>query len=181
MESLINMLAQVNFLHLLWIFLIIAAIHELEEWNIDQFERRHFSGLPPAATDKSARMVIAYVIAIGLLWVSAAALTGSPATAAWIIMPAVAFMIMNALQHIFWTIYFRQLAPGVISSIILVIPYGLYLIAEALRQGYIPVWYVAILAAIFGAGLVQTIISGSRMPPLIRAANQLGIVIARVF
>lgn len=178
MNNILTVLAGLGFLPLLWLFFFIFILHELEEWNIDRFERRNFAGLPAAATDKSARLWIACVILIGLVWIIAATLPGRSATAAWIFLPAIAILIQNALQHIYWSLYFRQYAPGVVTSLLLLIPLGLFIFFYSLQRGYVPAWYAAIWAAFILAGSVQTVLAGRHMTPPIRAINTIGILLA---
>ncbi len=175
MSNYLTVLEQMPFITMLWLFYGMVVLHELEEWNIDRFERQHFVGLPAAATDRSARMVIAFVSALGLFWCTIATLPSDPALAAWIFFPAIAFMLLNALQHIFWSFYFRKLAPGAVSAALLVIPFGSYIVARALGLGYVPAWYALSLAAVVIVAFANSVISGSRMPALIRSGNQIGI------
>ncbi len=175
MSEIANGLGQMSFLTLVWIFYVFVVLHELEEWNIDQFEHRRFEGVPPAATDRSARMVILFVVLVGLVWCLAATIPGSPALAAWIFIPAVSILVLNAIQHMLWSLYFRQAAPGVISSVLLLIPSGSFLVARALQQGYIPTWYAAVWAAFVIAGLVLTLKAGNQMMPTIRTVNNIGV------
>jgi hypothetical protein len=84
-------------------------------------------------------------------------------------------MLQNAIQHIYWLIYFKRYAPGVITSILMVIPFGSYLIARALQEGFVPVLYAAVYAVFILAGTVQTVRAGANMTALIRAINNIGI------
>jgi hypothetical protein len=174
MNTILTALESLNFLTALWLFLIAFVLHELEEWHITEFERRNFVELPPTATGRSARMWIAFICTVGLVWCAAATLPGIPAIAAWVFLPAIAVMLQNALQHVFWSVYFKQYAPGVITAVVLLIPIGGYVAAWALRQGYVPVWYAVALAGLVVGGLVHTVRAGNRMSPLIRAIYNLG-------
>jgi hypothetical protein len=178
MNNSVTILGQISFLDLLWLFFCAFVIHELEEWNIDRFEHRHFEGVPPAATDKSARLWIAFVCLAGLIWCLAATLPGNPGTAAWILLPAIAILIQNALQHIFWTCYFRRYAPGIITAALLLIPLGGYVLFRAMEQEYVPIWYLTIWVAFIGIGCIQTVSAGNQMPSQIRAINRIGIWLA---
>ncbi len=115
---------------------------------------------------------------VGLVWCAVATLPGSPTIAAWVILPAVAIMLQNALQHVYWSFYFRQYAPGVITSVLLLIPIGCYVAARAVQQGYAPIWYAAVWAVLPVLGLAQTVKAGNKMTPLIRAINNIGIGLA---
>ncbi len=175
MSNFTTVLEQMPFVITLWLFYSLVVMHELEEWNIDRFEHKHFEGVPTAAADQSARMVIAFVSTVGLVWCTIATLSGNPTLAAWIFFPAIAFMLLNALQHIFWSFYFRKLAPGVVTAALLIIPFGSYLVIKGISQGYVPAWYVVALGAAIIFGFTNTAISGSQMTALIRFGNQIGI------
>jgi hypothetical protein len=174
MNNILTVLESLDFLTTLWLFLLAFVLHEFEEWHITEFERRNFVGLPPSATERSARMWIAFICTVGLVWCAAATLPGIPSLAAWVFLPAIAVALQNALQHAFWSVYFRQYAPGVITAVVLLIPIGGYVAAWAVRQGYVPAWYAAALAGLVAVGLVHTVRAGNRMSPFIRAIYNLG-------
>ena len=84
-------------------------------------------------------------------------------------------MLQNAIQHIYWSLYFKRYAPGVITSTLMVIPFGSYLVSKAVQEGYVPVLYAAVWAAFILAGTVQTVRAGANMTALIRTINNIGI------
>ena len=178
MSDPLTVLGQLDFLNTLWLFFLVFVLHEFEEWNIDRFERRNFVGLPPAATDRSARMWIAFIVVVGVIWCAVATLPSNPTIAAWVILPAITMMLQNGLQHVYWSFYFRQYAPGVITAVVLLIPIGCYVAVRAVQQGYVPIWYAAVWVVVLVLGLTQTVKAGNKMTPLIRAINDIGIMLA---
>ncbi|MBN1218742.1 MAG: HXXEE domain-containing protein [Anaerolineae bacterium] len=174
MNHILTVFEHLNFLSMLWLFLIAFVIHEVEEWNITDFERRNFVGVPATVTKKNARMWIGIVCVVGFAWCTAATLSGNPTVAAYVFLPAIALALGNALQHIFWTFYFRQYAPGLVTAVLLLIPLGGYVFIRAVQQGYAPLWYVAILAGLIALLLVHTVRAGNEMTPPIRAIYTLG-------
>jgi hypothetical protein len=174
MESVLTSLTQLDFVPALWLFLFAFILHEFEEWNITEFERRNFVGVPSTVTAKNARLWIGFICVVGVVWCAVATLPGDPTVAAYVFLPAVALALGNALQHIFWTFYFRQYSPGLASAVLLLIPLGGYAIVTAVQQAYAPIWYVAALAVLIVVPLLQTARAGNEMTPPIRAVYGLG-------
>jgi hypothetical protein len=179
MSELLGVLGDPDFLSVLWLFPIAFALHEAEEWNIMKWYHRNYSDLPPA-TDRSARTWIVFISLVGFAWTAIAVLPGSPSVAAFVLLPLVAIAIQNGLQHIYWLFCFRQYAPGVVTSVLLVIPIGGYIVAMAVQQGHVPIWYVAIWAALMIPGLVQTVRAGNEMTAPVRAIHNWGIKLSEM-
>jgi hypothetical protein len=177
MEDILTTLERLDFLSVLWLFPVAFALHEIEEWNIMKWYRRNYADLPPA-TDRSARTWIVFVSLVGFVWCAVAVLPTSPTVAVFVLLPAIGIALQNALQHVYWLFYFRQYAPGIVTSVLLLIPIGVYIVVRAVRQGYAPIWYVAIWAALILPGLVQTVRAGNQMTPPMRAIHNLGIRLA---
>ena len=169
-----SMVLNINFINGSWIFWFFFVIHELEEWNIIKFEEKNFKGLPDKATARSSRLWILVICIIGLIWVSAAALTGNPVTAVYIFLPVVILVMLNAVQHVFWTIYFREYAPGLISAVLLILPAGSLLIVNAL-ENQIFIGYPAVLTAAALFVLIQTIKAGRKATPMLKIIHTIGI------
>ena len=173
MALILDALGRIDFLVILWLFPIAYALHEAEEWNILAWERRNFEGVEHA-TDRGARTWLVFITLIYFLWCAAATLPGNPVFAATVFLPAMAIAILNALQHVYWSFRFGEYAPGVVTSVLLVIPTGGYIVARAVRQGYTPVWYAAMWAVLILLGLVQTLRAGNEMTSPIRAIHDWG-------
>ena len=165
---------QVNFIAGLWVFVVAFALHEAEEWNIMRWYQRNYIDLPPT-TDRAARTWIVFISMMGLVWCIAGTLPGNPTIAAFVLLPAIALALQNSLQHIYWLFYFKQYAPGIVTSVVFLIPLGVYLTIQAIWQNYVPIWYVGILALVIIPGLLQTVKAKNRMTPQIRGIHNLSI------
>jgi hypothetical protein len=172
------LLAPERFHLYVWLLAFFFAIHEAEEWNILGWYQRYFVELPPK-TNKSIRTFLVFAALVGFVWAGAASIAGDPILAAWIMMPFTALVLLNALQHVFWLFYFRAFAPGVISSVVLLLPVCLLLGGIAVDQGLIPGWYAAIWIVPISIGLVQTYRSGNRLSSMFRVLDRVGRSLAR--
>ncbi len=167
-----------GYLVAVWVFSVAVAVHEFEEWNIIPWYRRNFFDLPPL-TDRGVRAWIVFSSLLAFLWTGAAVAPGSPAIAAWVLLPAFALMSQNALMHVYWVFRFRQYAPGVLAALVLLMPAIAYLATEAVRRGYVPLWYIALLIALQVPGLAQVVKAGNRMLPSFRALHAFGDALAK--
>jgi hypothetical protein len=70
----------------------------------------------------------------------------------------IAVVLGNALTHIFWLFYFQNYAPGVLTSIFLLVPLTLYLIRGVLQERLVPSAYVWLL---LGLALLQPVAAAS--------------------
>ncbi len=178
MQAFIDSLAAGEFGSVKWVFLVFVVAHELEEWNINGFERRHFSDVPAFATNRSARGFI-FLISLAALGLTAAAAYAGDGAAPWIFLPAVFFMLSNACQHLYWSIRFRTYAPGVVTALALIVPLGLYLIGRSVTdEGVSPV-YPAVMAVVSILVWVQTVRAGDRMTGSVVGAYAAGNWITR--
>lgn len=76
------------------------------------------------------------------------------------------------------TLYFRQYAPGVITSVVLYLPIVGYLTARAIEENLVPVAYVVVLVLLVIIGLIQTMKAGNTFTPAFRAISQVGMALA---
>ncbi|MBN1305577.1 MAG: HXXEE domain-containing protein [Anaerolineales bacterium] len=174
MIAIIHTLGSLSFMNLLWLFILSFIIHELEEWNIADFEHRNFINMPAASNTRNARGWIIFISLAAILWAAAGTLPGTPAAAAWVFLPAVILACGNALQHVYWSVYFRQYAPGLVTAVLLLLPLGSLLVWRYVQQEYAPLWYLMLWLGILGLNLAQTVIYGKRTLPLIHGIYKIG-------
>lgn len=179
MDNIFSGLENIDFLMLLWIFTFAFALHEFEEWNIMKWYHRNFVDLPPS-TNKSARTWIVFISLTGFIWCFLAVLPENPKFAMYIFMPVIVIALQNSLQHVYWLIYFRNYAPGVITSVLLLIPLSSYIIIEAVQQEFVPFWYVFLWIVLMIPGLAQTVRAGNTMTAPLRAIHNFGIKLSEM-
>jgi len=167
-----------SFLTAIWLLPVALALHEAEEWNILGWQQRNFINLP-AKTNTSIRTVLVFVTLLGFLWTALAPLPNNPHIAAFMVLPFTAIGFLNALQHLFYTMYFRQYAPGVITSVVLLLPISGYLTAKAIQENLVPVGYVVALGILAMLGLIQTMEAGNTLIPAFRAISHFGMALSK--
>jgi len=167
-----------SFLTAVWLLPLALAVHEAEEWNILSWEQRNFVNLP-AKTNVSIRTFLVFFTLFGFLWTTLAALPNNPTIAAFVLLPFAAGAFLHALQHIFYTIYFKQYAPGVVTSVVLYLPIVGYLTARAIEENLIPVVDVVVLVILTSLGLIQTIKAGNTVTPLFRSISDFGMALSK--
>ena len=181
MNTILATLEHLNFLNSIWLFLFALVLHVLEEWNnlACWFEKNFISSSP--VTNKSTRVGLIFSIGIIFIWSIIAVITRNHNGAALILLPLLAFLFMHALQHVYWCLYFRKYAPGVITSILFLLPITCCLIVKSVQQKYAPIWYVVILIILIAVGFIETVKAGKTTPKTVRAFNNLAISLSRIF
>ena len=167
-----------SFLTVIWLLPIAVALHEAEEWNILRWEQRNFVDLP-TKTDATVRTFLVFFTLFGFLWTTLAALPHSPTIAAYVILPFAAGAFLNTLQHVYYTVYFKQYAPGVITSVLVYLPVVVYMTAKAIEEHLVATAYVAVLVILAVFGLIQTIKAGRTFTSSFRFFSRIGIVLAK--
>lgn len=167
-----------SFLTAIWLLPIALALHEAEEWNILGWEQRNFVNLL-AKTHASVRTFLVFFSLFGFLWTALAALFNNPKIAAFVLLPLAAGAFLNALQHLFYTMCFRQYAPGVITSVVLYLPTSAYRTTRAIQENLVPVAYVVVLGILAILGLIQTMKAGNTFIPFFRAISHFGMALSK--
>ena len=152
-----------DFRTLIWLLPVALALHEAEEWNIHGWYQRNFVDLPAGRTKTTIRFFLVFLSIVGFIWTGTAALWGKPSSTAIILLPLVALIAQNVIQHIYWHFYFGQYAPGILTAVLVLGPLVAYFVFVSLAQGLVPEWYVILLGALMLPGLVETIRARNRL------------------
>lgn len=112
----------------LWIFLGAFVLHELEEWNLVAWLAANFTPEPRFSAHQS-RVLLMAIASVGTSFAAPCLLFLEERRAARILVPLfVTPILANAATHLVWTASLGGYAPGVATSIMLLIPSGSYLL-----------------------------------------------------
>jgi hypothetical protein len=163
----ISKIKRLSFRKVIWILPIAWAFHEMEEWNIISWYQRHFVN-PPQMTPWSVLTLLAFSALLGFVWTFIAALfRNSRITAGVLLLFFVPAALMNAAQHISWAVMFLAYSPGVLSSILLIIPSVIYVTWRVLKEKLLPKWYIIILYLLIVPRIIETVKYGDEVMPML--------------
>jgi hypothetical protein len=145
-----NPLDKLSFAQLLWGVPILLAIHNLEEAPfMAKWSRELSLPIHPVVSTRQ------FVVAISLLTIAGCALTYlgihliAQPIGFLLILGVQMIMLVNAIApHLIATLRFRKYSPGVITGLLLNVPFSLYLFQRALQEGLLTWQLVWILMAI---------------------------------
>jgi hypothetical protein len=166
MKSIFLRIRTLDFTTLLWAVPIVNMLHELEEWNVIPWEQATFVGLMPIS-NLAIRLLLLANSLFAFFFVWLATRFRNARITAYIVVPAIALIILNGGQHILWSISFLSYSPGLIFGGIIGVPLYLYLVIRATTERLVHPVYTGVFAIIVAYGLIQTIMLGHTMSPLI--------------
>jgi hypothetical protein len=172
-------MSNVDFRIMVWFLPAALALHEAEEWNILGWYQQNFVGLPRERTNTTIRFFLVFLSLTGFVWTGIALMWGSSAITILILFPLLALIIQNGLQHIYWQFLFRRYAPGIMTSVLFLIPLGFYFVYISIVNDYAPLWYMAVLAVLIIPGLIQTVKARNRLTPAISSVHKFSLFVVK--
>lgn len=162
-------LSRLGFRQAVWLLPACWALHEAEEWNILDWYQRYWMNVPDM-TPLEMRLGLAVMTLAGVIGTAFTLLLKSPRVTAWLALPFFAVLALgNAFQHIYFVFEFGAYSPGVVTSVVLVIPVFTYLTARAVRERLIPKWFPALLLAPVVRSVAAAVEMGNVAPEAIHA------------
>jgi hypothetical protein len=163
-----------------WWLVLAFALHEAEEWNILAWYRAHYADLP-GVNDLAVRTGLVAYVAIGALWTLAATRLPAPRAAALAVLPLAIFLLVNAIQHVYWTAHFAAYGPGIVTAVLIVTPAALALVRTTVAARLVPPWYVGLLVVLALPTVVATVTGDAATRQQLQLVNDLGARIVRLF
>ena len=175
-----DVLLAVRFQKAVWLLPACWFLHEMEEWNILNWYHEYWVNVPDV-TAADMRVGLVLMSLAGLGWTVFTVLFKNPKVTALLVLPfftVVAFS--NALQHIYWVFAFAAYSPGVVTSVLLVIPVILYLTIRATQDQLIPIWYAALIYVPVVRSVYGAVQAGNVVPEPIHGLTRIFAAIARL-
>ena len=129
----------------IWIIPLIFSIHELEEWNILKWYKKHYKNMPES-TNTSIRIHIIVFSMASFLLTYLAYMARETFIFSIIIVFLSSFLFFNFLQHVIWTVQLKSYSHGLITaslSVIAVVFVNMVLIQNKLIS--IPFYAIGLL------------------------------------
>ncbi|HEU5133555.1 MAG TPA: HXXEE domain-containing protein [Steroidobacteraceae bacterium] len=169
---------------LAWLLPAAFALHELEEWNIVAWYRRYWTNVDPALVNqRNSWTWLAFASLFGFLWTFLASRFRNPAIALHLLLVFFIAVFSHCFAHIYWLFSLGVYAPGVVTSIVLIIPITAYVTYRAIRERLVSSVFAAALFALTLLPLTWAIGLGNRLPdggiPFLRFSSWLADLIVR--
>lgn len=154
------------------LFVLVAAVlflHELEEWNIDEYHRKNYTETTVKETKLSVRLWLFFLSAIGFLWAFIASLIPNALIGTVFFMLLVDFTSLNGIQHVLISLKTKKYNPGLLFGGLAGLSLNTLVIAKILAGQILPLWLLTLLLLLIVPGLVQTIkgLKETRMPKML--------------
>ena len=154
---------ETDFLTIIWLFPISLFIHEMEEWNIIKWYDKHFVEMPKNKSNISTRFFLIFISVVCFVWTALAVATQLEHVAALIMLPFIAIVVQNTIQHIYGSGLFKSVCPGLVSAVLLLLPVSVYILFVGISRHWIPWWALGILIVYWVMGTRETILARNRM------------------
>jgi hypothetical protein len=129
---------------------LIYVIHHFEEhiiFNFREWRIRYFLDNNFLATEE----VLLRLLAVLLIWIFIHSVKRNRASAHVILFFLMTTQVVNAFFHVFFSFYFLDFSPGVITAVLLYLPVNYFIFKAALNEEYLgskkEIVYIFILGA----------------------------------
>ncbi len=115
---------------------LIYALHHFEEhivFNFREWRLRYFLDNNPSSTEE----ILVTLISLILLSIFIHLIKNNRGSAHIVLFYLMTTQVANAFFHIFFSIYYNDFSPGLITAICLYIPINVLIIRSALKEGFL--------------------------------------------
>lgn len=158
----------INNTNIIWIIPVFLFIHELEEWNILNWYKKHFINLPDSS-NTSVKIHIFTLSALAFLLTFFASISPLVIRSILIIFLST-FVLTNTIQHAIQTFQFKTYAPGLATGILCSVASIFVNIILVMNEMIFAPIYIILLIGI--PTIVKTIKYKNEMTPEIRRIHE---------
>jgi len=115
---------------------LIYALHHFEEhivFNFREWRLRYFSDNNPSSTEE----ILVTLISLLLITIFIHIIKNNRGSAHIVLFYLMTTQVANAFFHIFFSIYYNDFSPGLITAICLYIPINVLIIRSAVEEGFL--------------------------------------------
>lgn len=152
-----------SFRRLVWLAPVSLALHEAEEWNILRWYHDHWSNVGSLSNRTVWTWLVCYGV-LGFLVTLLATRFRNEKVTAHIVLFFFAFPFLHGFLHIYWVVFFGAYSPGVVTSVLLIIPVCAMLAVRGLREGLVRPWFVGLSLLLNLPQLISAIRLGDTLP-----------------
>ena len=130
-----------QFKNLIILVLLIYAIHHFEEHIIFNFIEWKLQYFQHSAAALSTEAILSILTCILVVFALLHLVKNNRASAHVILFILFAIQIINAFYHIFFSIFFSDFSPGVITAVLLYLPVNYLIVQAAFKEGYLKSYF----------------------------------------
>ncbi|MBN2005495.1 MAG: HXXEE domain-containing protein [Anaerolineae bacterium] len=161
-----------QFIDLKTLFTLVAFVlflHEMEEWNIDEYHKKHYTDLKVTETKLSVRLWLFFLSAVGFIWAFVANVIPLVMVSAAFFMLLIDFVFLNGVQHVLISMKTRKYNPGLLFGGIIGLIVNVLVVVKIVVDQVMPVGLLIAFLLLVIPGIIQTIksLKTTRMPGML--------------
>lgn len=173
----INYLNTFPFRSIIWSVSIILLFHELSEWNIKGWHKKHFTNIPDES-NLSLRLWMLFFSFIGFLWTGiSCSIPNQTISCIWLLV-LIYVTLLNGIQHFILLISYKEISnPGSFFALWFGIPVDIYVMYRMVIEDMIPLWGMMLFSLIIVLITVKTIknMRIGELPKIINLCSSIGL------
>ena len=131
---------------------LLYAVHHFEEHVIFNFIGWKLQYFEHSAAALSTEAILSILVCILVIFALLHLVKNNRASAHIILYVLFSIQIINAIYHIFFSLYFSDFSPGTITAVLFYLPVNFLIVRAAFREGflksYMEYFYIALLGTI---------------------------------
>jgi hypothetical protein len=139
------------------------ALHEAEEWDILRWYHHYWNNVG-ALSNRIVWTWLVFYSVLGFLVTLLATRFRSEKVTAYMVVFFFTFPFLHGFLHIYWVFFIGAYSPGVITSVVVLIPVCAALAVRGLRERLVPPWFVGLSLLLNLPQFVGAIRLGDTLP-----------------